>query len=213
MPDAVIRAFAPSDRQAVRDICCDTADMGQPVERIFPDRAWAADLLTSYYTDYEPSSIFVADLDGVVAGYILGCLDNRCYGLVMFWILGPQFVFKGLARGVFFRRQIWRLLGGAARNWRRAFVWRKQSFHSHQGHLHIGIAQGFRSRRLGQRLVEALMLHARGRHIEELTASVHDGNVGACRFFDRIGFQVRERYPMIGPAGPYHSLLYVKKTS
>ena len=27
--------------------------------------------------------------------------------------------------------------------------------------------------------------------LEEMTASVHDGNVAACRFFDRLGFQVK----------------------
>ena len=55
----------------------------------FPDRDVAGDLLTKYYTDYEPQSTFVAECDGRLIGYINGCMDNRRYGLVMFWILMP----------------------------------------------------------------------------------------------------------------------------
>jgi len=211
----MIRPFTPADRQAVRDICCDTADMGGAIEGFFHDRECAADVLTAYYTDYEPHATFVAESQGKVVGYIQGCFDNRRYGLVMFWILVPKTLFKGLVRGVLFHREVWRLAGAATRNWRRAFVWRKKSFHSHQGHIHIGIANGFRGQHVGQKLTEALLGYARTQGIEELTASVHDGNIAACRFFERLGFEVRERYPMVaalkGAIKNYNSLLYVKK--
>ena len=59
--DLRIRPYEPRDRAAVRQICCDTADAGQPVERFFPDREVIADLLTNYYTQFEPQSAFVAD--------------------------------------------------------------------------------------------------------------------------------------------------------
>lgn len=215
MPNFLVRSFRPCDRQAVRGICCDTADKGAPIEGFFHDRECAADLMTGYYTDYEPSSAFVAEHEGTVVGYALGCLDNRRYGLVMFWILVPRTLLKGLVRGTLFRREVWRLAAGAARNWRRMFVWRKQSFHSHQGHMHIGIAAGFRGRHVGRDLVKALLAHAVAQGIEELTASVHDGNIPACRFFEHLGFEARERYPMIvaqqGRLEHYHSVLYVKK--
>ena len=34
-------------------------------------------MFTSYYTDAEPQSALVAELDGEVAGYLLGCVDSR----------------------------------------------------------------------------------------------------------------------------------------
>jgi hypothetical protein len=49
----VIRPSEQRDREAVREICCDTADGGERVESFFPDREVFADLLTLYYTDYE----------------------------------------------------------------------------------------------------------------------------------------------------------------
>ena len=52
MDNIAVRPFEPRDRQAVRVICCDSADRGKPIEDLFPDRDLAADVLTAYYTDY-----------------------------------------------------------------------------------------------------------------------------------------------------------------
>src|SRR5476651_2072814 len=98
-----IRSFRPEDRPALRTLCCDVADRGGPVENFFPDRDLAADLLTKYYTEYEPQATFVAECDGRLAGYINGCMDNRRYGLVFFWLLLPPLLIKGFKRGIFFR--------------------------------------------------------------------------------------------------------------
>ena len=104
-----------------------------------------------------------------------------------------------------------------ARNWQRLFSWRKQSFHSHQAHMHIGIAKDARRRYVGQQLVAALLNYAHSQHVDELTASVHSGNVSACGFFKQLGFDVRERHSMLMSHGQaieeYESLLYVKKIS
>ena len=132
------------------------ADRGGPIENFFPDRDVAADLLTKYYTDYEPQSTFVALCDKRMVGYINGCMDNRRYGLVMFWLLMPSLLIKAFKRGIFFRPEIRQMFGGMLKNWRRIFVWRKKSFHSHQGHLHIGIARDFRGQQVGRNLVEYL---------------------------------------------------------
>ena len=212
-----IRPYKAGDRAFLRTLCCDVADRGAPIENFFPDRDVAADLLTKYYTDYESQSTFVAEYDGHIVGYINGCMDNRRHGLVMFWILMPALVLKGFKRGIFFRPEIHQLLRGSLKNWRRIFVWRKSSFHSHQGHLHIGIARDFRGQKLGRDLVNALVGYAADQGAVELAASVHDANKAAGNFFESQGFVVRERYPMVlirdGKEEHYHSLLYVKTIS
>ncbi len=212
-----IRLYSTGDRQALRQLCCDVADRGGRIESFFPNREVAADLLTKYYTDFEPGSSFVAECDGRLIGYINGCLDNRRYGLVVFWLMMPALLIKAFKRGIFFKAEIRQLLQGALKNWRRLLVWRKSSFHSHQGHLHIGIAEDFRGRKVGQGLLKALEQHASRAHIVELAASVHEANTAAAAFFSAHGFVVRERYPMIqireGKEEHYHSLLYVKTVS
>jgi hypothetical protein len=68
----VIRPYRPTDRAALRAICADTGFLGQPIDPVFEDRELFADYLTSYYTDAEPESTFVCELDGEVKGYLMG---------------------------------------------------------------------------------------------------------------------------------------------
>jgi hypothetical protein len=70
--DAVIRPYRPSDRDAVRRLCCATGYLGQAIDPVFEDRELFADYLTSFYTDREPESIFVLEQDGEVKGYLMG---------------------------------------------------------------------------------------------------------------------------------------------
>ena len=88
------------------------------------------------------------------------------------------------------------------------------SFHSHQGHMHIGVCKDFRGQQVGHKLVNFLVDYAKGQNVDEITASVHDGNRAACRFFEHLGFVARDRYPMIMALGKtvteYHSISYVK---
>ncbi len=212
-----IRPFNQNDRQKVRQICCDVADRGEPIEAIFPDREFAADILTKYYTDYEPENTFVAEFEGRVVGYINGCFDNRRYGLVLIFLIIPSVLIKGIIRGTYFYSEFWKIMGAMLRNWRRAFQWRKKSFDSHQGHLHIGVLKDARHQRVGERLMKAFLSHASKARVNQITASVHDGNVGACRFFEHLGFIAKERYPMVMVDGQsireYHSISYVKSTA
>jgi hypothetical protein len=68
----LIRPYEPRDRAAIRRICADTGFLGKPIDPIFEDRELFADYLTSYYTDAEPESTFVCELDGEVKGYVMG---------------------------------------------------------------------------------------------------------------------------------------------
>ncbi len=217
MDDILIRPFEFRDRQVIRDICCDGADQGKPVEGIFPDREVAADILTGYYTDYEPGSTFVAQAHGTVVGYVNGCFDNRRYGLTMFWIIVPCALWKAVVRKTMFKKEFWALINGMVRNGHRLLVWRKESFHSHEGHMHIGVAQAGRGCGVGGRLVRALLAAARARGIDRITAGVHSANIPARGFFEHLGFVPAKSYPMVmvreGHMEHYRSLCYVKHLS
>lgn len=56
----------------MRWLCCQTGFLGKPIDPVFEDRELFADYLTAYYTDIEPESCFVLELDGEVKGYLLG---------------------------------------------------------------------------------------------------------------------------------------------
>jgi hypothetical protein len=77
-----IRNYRPSDRAAVRSLCCMTGFLGEPIDPVYEDRELFADFLTTYYTDHEPESSFVLEIDGELRGYLLGCrkpLRNQLY--------------------------------------------------------------------------------------------------------------------------------------
>ena len=214
MNDIVVRPFGPGDRQAIRDICCDGADQGKPVDGLFPDREVAADILTGYYTDYEPASTFVAQAAGAVVGYVNGCFDNRRYGLVMFWIVVPCALWKAIAHKTVFKKEFWTMVNGMARNGHRLLLWRKQSFHSHEGHMHISVAPAGRGQGVGARLVQAILAAAQARGVEQITVSVHSVNIPARGFFEHLGFALEKSYPMVmareGRMERHESLYYVK---
>jgi len=67
-----VRQYEARDREAVRQLCCETGFLGKAIDPVFEDRALFADYLTSYYTDVEPEAAFVLAKNGVVKGYLLG---------------------------------------------------------------------------------------------------------------------------------------------
>ena len=77
-----IRSYRSTDREAVRRLCCQTGFLGEPIDPVYEDRELFADFLTTYYTDHEPESSFVLEVDGELRGYLLGSrkpLRNQLY--------------------------------------------------------------------------------------------------------------------------------------
>jgi hypothetical protein len=77
-----IRSYRQSDREAVRHLCCQTGFLGEPIDPVYEDRELFADFLTTYYTDHEPESSFVLEINGEICGYLLGSrqpLLNQLY--------------------------------------------------------------------------------------------------------------------------------------
>ncbi|MEZ0298787.1 MAG: GNAT family acetyltransferase [Candidatus Methylacidiphilales bacterium] len=71
--EVLIRPYKHEDRAAVRALCADTGFLSNPIDPVFQDRELFADYLTSYYTDCEPESTFICEMDGEVKGYMMGC--------------------------------------------------------------------------------------------------------------------------------------------
>jgi hypothetical protein len=81
----IIRSYRQSDRAAVRRLCCRTGFLGEPIGPVYEDPELFADFLTTYYTNREPESSFVLELDGEIKGYLLGSrkpLRNQLYSFV-----------------------------------------------------------------------------------------------------------------------------------
>ena len=76
MSAAGVRSYEAGDRAAVRYICYRTGFMGEPADGFWRHKESWADLWTSFYTDREPESLYVATMDDSVVGYLTGCMDT-----------------------------------------------------------------------------------------------------------------------------------------
>jgi GNAT superfamily N-acetyltransferase len=209
------RPYDPKDRAGLRQICCDTADAGQPVERFFPDREVFADLLTDYYTEFEPQSTFVADNGGEVVGYTTGCLDTKRFLDIMKRRIVPMIFFKALLRGTLWHPQTVRLLRANLGLWLQGGHRTGPKLDDYPAHLHVNVRQGFRGQLVGERLVEMFCERARAAGVRGVHAGVSAENARARHFFADLGFIELHREPRMhkadGSGDILYTILYGKK--
>lgn len=201
MTDFKIRLYEKRDRDAVRQICCDTAYRGQPIEKFFTDREIVAELLTGYYTDFEADSLWVAEYEGKIVGYLTGCRNNRHYAALLAWPIVPRMIWKAVLKGLFYRKMTWRLLWTTIRNWQIGGFSKYIPWERHSGHLHIDIMDQFRGQHVGRQLMERFMQQAQESNLRGVYAVTYEDNIPACRFFERMGFDVISRHHRILPEG------------
>jgi ribosomal protein S18 acetylase RimI-like enzyme len=200
MAETVIRSYQPTDRADVRRICCETADAGKPVEGFFHDRESIADLVTRYYTDFEPQHSWVATRDGQVIGYLNGSLDSRRALRVTLWRILPASLMGAFRRGTFCRRETWRLVWALLRTWLdRGPHCGGASATGGAPHLHVNLTPDARGARVGTRLVERFIEQVNASSARTVEANVRGDNVAACRFFERLGFTVVARRKLVLP--------------
>ncbi len=205
----IIRKISSEDRDAVRRICWNTGYGGNSVGPFFDDPALFADLWCSYYTDTEPQSTFVAEADGRVVGYLLGCLDTEHYNRIFARrvipaVLGKILLGRYLIRRKtlrYFRSQLGQLI-------RREF--KIPSLKLYPAHLHINIEEGYRRAGLGHLLMESYFAYLRENGVIGLhlgTSSLHSS---ALPFYDKLGFKVYAAIEGAFLGQPVTNLCYIK---
>lgn len=201
-----LRPYARADRGALRRLCCDAAYGELPLAGVCPDRELFADLMTAYYTDWEPRSVLVAahpsaGADGL-AGYLCGARDTRRQRRVQALRVAPAVLLRFAARGGLLRRLTWRLLG-ANLGYLLPDGEGGLELDRFPAHLHLALAPAARGRGLGRRLAEAFLARLAAAGIPGVHAVVREENAPARRFFERLGFRPLARGPALRlPDGP-----------
>lgn len=199
MENFIIRKYKDGDRDSIREIACDTADMGFPIESFFRDRNIAADFLTKYYTDYEPESLFVAEYSGKVVGYLTGCLDNTHYKDIMSLKIIPRMVIKAVLRGIFFRAFFWKFVKAGFITWLRGLLSKRVSLKDYPAHFHINIRSGFRGHSIGKNLVDKFIEELKINLVKGVQLTTLENNLAARRFFESLGFKEPYRKVLVSP--------------
>jgi GNAT superfamily N-acetyltransferase len=173
---------------AVRRISCETAFLGHSREGIFADDEVLADALISVYTDHEPGSCFVAVAQDRVIGYIIGstnaaALERAFGGKVMVSLVG-----KAFRRGTFLDGRNWRFFFAVLRSLLGGEFAHPVLFRDYPATLHINLADGFRGKGVGERLIKTYLDYLRSRG----ALGVHFGTLSerAGEFFKKMGFLV-----------------------
>ena len=187
-----IRPYHPTDRLAIRALCCETGFFGNPVDSVFQDRELFADLFTNAYLDYEPDWALVAEVDERVIGYLLGSVSPRFDWALMrsgfhtatkmvFRLLTGRYA-KHPRSGRFVR---WLLIKGFG----------EQPKHpANAAHLHWDLDKGFRGRGVCMRLWEVYESRLRSAGIRQCYGAFFSCSRRRPEsVYARYGFQVYDR--------------------
>ncbi len=185
----LIRNYRASDRDIVRRLCCDTGFIGNPIDPVFEDRQLFADFLTGYYTDWEPESAFVLEVDGEVRGYLLGSrkpMRQQVYNIYQ----NAGLLLKGLLR--------YPRYNTASRHfvhWILCHGWREvPAAPRRAAHFHINLLPDARSVPNTRALMDAYLKYLHDHGVKRVYGQMvtFESRRGA-KMFERYGFKVLNR--------------------
>jgi len=184
----IIRKFEKKDRKYVRRIACDTAFWRSSRYEFFEDDEILADLLTLYYTDYEPSYCFVTTCDGSVVGYLIGTKNVRVMNRVFYFLIIPKLFLKSMYRGLFFKKNTNRFLYHCLISFFKGEFSAPDFSLKYPATLHININKDFHNLKIGSALISKYLDFLK----KERIGGVHFGTTseGAKAFFTKMGFKL-----------------------
>lgn len=179
---ARIRAYRPSDRADVYEVCLRTADAGADATGIYSDDDLMPDIFAGPYLAYEPELAFVVDVGDRVAGYLLAVSDTRAFvdwfarewvpGLARFPHVDPPLTPQDAIVHLGYRPQ-------------RMLI---PEVDEYPAHLHIDLLPELQGQGFGRELVRTLLFALRERGIRRVHLGVDPANLSARAFYDRLGF-------------------------
>lgn len=184
----IVRRFQPADRSAVRNIACETAFLEAVEGRLIEDDEILADILTLYYTDYEPESCFVAVNDSEIIGYIIGTKNAKRADRIFSYRIIPLLSLKYFFKGNLFRKKYLRLGFDAIKSKVNGEFAMPDFSNEYPAELHINLKKGFRGGGVGRKLIEHFLSYLKENGIHGVHLTTMSDN--AKLFFERVGFQV-----------------------
>ncbi len=190
----LIRKYRPEDRQALRTICYDTGLMGEPIDPYFGCADLFADYWMNYYTDHEPESAFVAEMNGGVVGYLVGCKDTCVYREVQKNVVMPAIRRKLFTFGYRIDRRFFAFVFRYLRSmWRGEFP--DEPADAFPAHLHMNVVDGCRNAGIGSKLLAEYLEYLRKNGVRGLHLGTTSYNKLAVPFYGKWGFRLVSRHP------------------
>jgi ribosomal protein S18 acetylase RimI-like enzyme len=187
---ARIRPYRPGDERALYEICLRTGDSGEDATGLYRDPDLLGAVYVGPYVRLAPALAFVAEDDGVVAGYVLGAADTRAFELACEREWWPALRSR-YALGVYPANspddRIARLIHVPTET-------SADVIERYPAHLHIDLLPRLQGRGFGRRLLETLFAAMRAGGVPAVHLGVGLANQRAIGFYERMGFTVVHRY-------------------
>ena len=182
-----IRNYQIKDRDTIRKISLESAFLGENRAYIFDDEI-LADLLTIYFTDYEPLSCFVAVKGNQVIGYIMGAQNVRKMRRLMKYKIVPRLIYKALGRHQLLRRNNLILMKNIISSYLKGEFITPDFSKEYPATLHINIRAEYRRQNLGSLLVDYFLDFLKRKNIR----GIHFGVMSerAKDFFIKLNFNI-----------------------
>ena len=182
-----IRGFDDRDRTALRALF-ERAGQGSPTESLWGHYDSEAAVYLDPYMDREPASLFVAENEGALVGYLTGCVDTEAFPSEDTRIteaLRRHRPFRTRQAAAFFDRS---MLDAAAATIRRTPTAGDLRDPRWPAHLHINVAPEARGTGAATGLMDAWFDHLRAEQVPGCHLQTLVENARAARFFERMGF-------------------------
>ena len=178
----MIRAYRPTDYDAVSAICTQTAEAGGDATGLYVSDELMPDIFVRPYVTFEPDLAFVVD-DGEVGGYIVGTADTRAFvrRYASDWL--PAFAERyEHTQPVVSKDDLIRHCG----HWPERML--IAEIDDYPAHLHIDLLPRVQGQGLGRELIDTLASSLKDRGVPGVHLSMDAANTSARAFYDRLGF-------------------------
>jgi len=183
-----VRPYRPSDRAELLDVVFEAAGEGAPSSDLWGHSESLADVYLKPYLDLEPESAFVATVDDVPRGYLVGCVDDARFPSEeqrMSEAIKRHRLFRQPRARRFFVRAAY---DTALLKLRRQPLAGELSDPRWPSHLHIDLMPEVRGTGAAKELMELWFARVRAAGSPGCYLQTSAENHRAVRYFERMGF-------------------------
>lgn len=192
-----VRPYRPSDRDELLGVVFEAAGEGAPSSDLWGHSASLADVYLVPYLDLEPQSAFVATVDDVPRGYLVGCVDDAAFPSEeerMSAAVERHRLLRNPRARRFFVRAAY---DSALLRLRRRPTAGGLSDPRWPSHLHIDLMPAVRGTGAAQQLMELWFQRVRDAGSPGCYLQTSAENTRAVRYFEQMGFTTHGDRPVV----------------
>jgi ribosomal protein S18 acetylase RimI-like enzyme len=184
-----VRVYELADRQALYDICLRTGANGDDATGLYSSPSLLGEVYVGPYVEFAPNYAWVVDIDGSVAGYVLGVADTAAFQRTcerLWWpTLRERYPLGSFPSGSEDDNVV-RLIHDPP-------VAPIALLHDYPAHLHIDLLPEAQGLRLGGALIGTLLEALTADGVPGIHLGVSTANARAVGFYVHLGFEEIER--------------------